>query len=340
MPSIFSRLILLLVIVSSVTACSPPEEKEAPAEKVTVQLKWLHQAQFAGFYVAREKGFFQEENLKVTFLEGGPQIDIAKTLVAGQADFAVMAPEDLLIKRSQGIPLTAVAAIYRRSAVVFLSLPGSNIKRPFDFIGKTVAVAGKEGSVRDFEFQFHALARNLDLDVERMDIVPYDPEFKSFLSKDVDVTATYMTGGLVRLRQKGYQPKVIWPGDYGVHFYSDILVTREEIIQNHPDKVKRFVRASLKGWRKAIGDPEAALAAVMPYARIKDEAVQMGMMEAMLPLVHTGEDRIGWMRRRQWREMIRIMHDQEILPKSFQNTDEVFTMRFLESVYGEEVDRP
>lgn len=109
------------------------------AEPVTVQLKWVHQAQFAGFYVALERGYYTEENLEVRLVPGGRDINIAQAVAGGQADFGVLAAEDILINRNNGLPLKAIATIYRRSAVVFLSKADSGITRPKDFLGKTVA---------------------------------------------------------------------------------------------------------------------------------------------------------------------------------------------------------
>ncbi|MBI9075760.1 MAG: ABC transporter substrate-binding protein [Desulfatibacillum sp.] len=116
----FRKIGCIFLAALALVGCGKTEEKPAP-DKVAVQLKWVHQAQFAGFYVAKERGFYADENLEVTFLEGGGGIDIAQSVVSGNALFGVMAPEDLLIKRAQGEPLKALAAIYRRSAVVYVS---------------------------------------------------------------------------------------------------------------------------------------------------------------------------------------------------------------------------
>jgi NitT/TauT family transport system substrate-binding protein len=82
--------------------CEPSEPKKPPDE-VKLQLKWLHQAQFAGFYMAQEKGYYAKENIKVTFIEGEQGIDIAHRIVSSQADFGVLTPEFIFIKRSQGL---------------------------------------------------------------------------------------------------------------------------------------------------------------------------------------------------------------------------------------------
>jgi NitT/TauT family transport system substrate-binding protein len=322
-------LVWLLIVVA---ACTPTENKKPPDE-VTVQLKWLHQAQFAGFYLAQEKGYYAEEDLKVNFLEGGQGIDLAEPVISGRAAFGAITPEDVIIKRSQGAPLTAIAAIYRRSAVVFVSMADSGIIRPADFPGKTVAAAGTGGAVRDFEFQFFAMMKKLGLDLSRVKLVPYDPEYVAFYKGEVDVTAAFVTGGVIKMRQQGYRLNLIWPGDYGVHFYSDTLVTNESMIRQKPELVTRFLRATLKGWREAVGNPEAAVAITMKYARVPDREFQTAMMESLLPLVHTGENQVGWMTPEAWQEMHRILLEQGLLPGPL-DLNSVYTMRFLETVYG------
>lgn len=332
MKALAWRIGVLLLLFSALAACGRKEEPQSP-EKVTLQLKWVHQAQFAGFYMAREKGFYAEEGLDVSFLEGGNNVDIAQSVLSGAADFGVMSPEDVLIKCSQGEPLLALAAIYRRSAVVYASREGSGIVGPGDFKGKKFAVRGSEGSVRDFELQFQALAKSQALPLSRMELLDYDPSYQGFLDGEVDVTAAYLTGGVIRMRQDGTALNIIWPGDYGVRFYSDVLVATRETASERPGLTERFLRATLKGWEEAIGDPQAAVQATLKYAKIPDPELQTAMMDAQAPLVHTGEDRIGWMKASDWMHMHDILVEQDICP-ALQDVNSVFTIDFLQKAYG------
>lgn len=322
--------ILALLVVAA--ACEPHQEKKAPDE-VTVQLKWVHQAQFAGMYVAQEKGYYAQEGLRVNFLEGGQGVDNAEVVISGRAQFAVTTPEDVLISHSRGVPLQAIAAIYRRSAVVFLAMADSHITRPQDFAGKTVAAGGEGGAARDFEFEFTAMIRRLGLDLSKIKLVPYDPSYTGFMKGDVEVTAAFCTAGLIFLREKGLKLNLIWPCDYGIHFYSDTLVATDETITNHPDLVTRFLRATLRGWREAIQNYQEAVAITLQYARVKDPKYQTAMMEGLLPLVHTGEDHIGWMRTEVWQDMYDILWEEHILDAPFE-VNRAYTMRFLEEIHG------
>jgi NitT/TauT family transport system substrate-binding protein len=305
---------------------------DAAAKRLAVQLKWVHQAQFAGFYVALEKGYYSAEDLAVKLIPGGNTVDIANIMADGKADFAVISPEEIIIRRSRGLPLKAIAAIYRRSAVVYLAMPGSGIARPVDFLGKTVAAAGRQGGASEFEFQLMAMMRNLSLDASRLTIVPYDPEYEGFCNGSVDITGAYTTGGLIKIRQKGYRPAIIWPGDYRVRFYSDTLTTTDRMIADRPQQVLQFLRATLKGWQAALDDRSATLDIVLKYALIKDRTLQAEMFDAMLPLVYTGEDSIGWMQPGAWREMHRVLVEQGIIEKPLDPVDQLYAMHFLEDI--------
>jgi NitT/TauT family transport system substrate-binding protein len=317
------------LLLIAVFACEPQQAKRTPDE-VTLQLKWVHLPQFAGFYMAQEKGYYAQENIKVTFLEGGQGINNVLNVTSGKADFGVLSPEDILMKRSQGESLTSLAAIYRRSAVVFVAMGDSGIVRPSDFTGKTVAIRYEQ---RDFDLQFYAMMKKLGLGSAKLKIVNFDPNYVAFYKGEVDVTAAFATGGLIKMRQKGLKLNLIWPSDFGIHFYSDTLATTDRLISEKPDLVSRFLRATLRGWQDAIEDYRQAVAVTMKYSQIKDQELQTAMMEAMLPLVHTGEDRIGWMKPERWQGMYQILFEQRLLARPF-DVSQAYTLQFLKEIYG------
>jgi NitT/TauT family transport system substrate-binding protein len=308
----------------------------AAEARIKVQLKWIHQAQFAGFYMALERGYYADEGLDVVLVPGGNKVDRVRAIASGMVDVAVLSPEDIIIKRSHGVPLKAIAAIYRRSAVVYLSRKGSGIHRPEDFVGKTIAAIDPHGSLRDFQFQLKAMMKNLGIGVEGLKLVPYDPAYTGFLEGTVDITAAYITGGLVMIKQKGRSPNLIWPGDYRVRFYSDTLATTDQMIAQQPDRISRFLRATLKGWKTAIGDPAATVDIVLKHALVKDRQLQTAMFDAMIPLVHTGEDNIGWMDANTWQEMHRVFVEQGIIDMPLNPIEQLYTMRFLNRILKDE----
>ena len=326
-----TRIFTLLLLVFALLAACRPQEVKKPPDEVTVQLKWVHQATYGGFYLAQERGHYAEENIEVTFVEGGPGVDVLEQVVSGGADFGVGAPETILTQRSQEKPIVAIATIYRRSPAVFVALAGSGIERPADFLGRTVAAAG----ITEYELQLKAMLNKLGLDINQVEVVPHSYDLTRLYEGEVDITAIYSTGGLIRLRQTGYQVNLIWPSDYGVHMYGDSLITTDQMIAENPDLVTRFLRATLRGWREAIEDPEAAAAITLNYAKETDPELQAQMIEASLPLIHTGEDHIGWMRAEVWQGMHDILLEQGLLAGPVE-LESVYTMEFLREIYGGE----
>ncbi len=157
-------IVTLLLILLIFNACIPA--KEAPPDQVTVQLKWVHQAQFAGFYAAEAQGFYAEENIAVIFVPGGVGIDIFEGVSNGDTTFSVVGADSLLVERANGLPVTAIATIYRVNPFVLVAFADSGISSPRDFIGKTVALSGGYDTV-----QFQAMLTNLGIDPSEINIV-------------------------------------------------------------------------------------------------------------------------------------------------------------------------
>ncbi len=130
----------------------------------------------------------------------------------------------------------------------------------------------------------------------------------------------------------GYDVNLIWPSDYGVHFYSDTLFTTDSIIAEKPDVVTGFTRAVLNGYRDAVGDTGLAVQAKLKYAKDSDRDTQTKMMQASVPLIHTGEYYIGWMNAGVWDSMNKMLTNQGLLINPVV-TGSVYTMEFLEKIY-------
>ena len=181
-----------------------------PPDAVTLQLKGMHQAEFAGFYIAQEKGYYSQENINVTFLEGEKDLAIVQKVVYERADFAVIAPESVLTARSQGQPITAIAAIYRQSPIVYVARSDSGIVRPGDFMGKTVATLDASGSQQDLQLQFQVMMKRLGLDISKVKLIAWDPVNTTFYDGEADITSCYSSAGLIEMRQKGIKLNLIF----------------------------------------------------------------------------------------------------------------------------------
>ena len=330
----YSQLLSLIILAAALTlllaGCGAPIETTPEPTNVNVQLKWLHQAQFAGFYVAQAQGLYAQEGLAVNFLEGGPGIEIAERVLSGEADFGVIAPEKLLQARDQGKPLVAVGVTYRRNPFVLVSLPESGIQHPQDLLGKTVAVGGLDG-----EIQLSAMMYKLGLDLDQVEIVSWGPDLSPFWEGEIDVTPAFAAGSLIPILEKEPDVNLIWPIDYGIHFYSDTIITSEAMIESQPDVVLGFLKASLAGHRFVVENPQEAVDLSLPFIPGAEAREQALMVESSLPMIHTGLGPIGWMDAQEWGHM----HDTLLLENIINNSldlETVYNPQFLEAIYGEQ----
>jgi len=316
--------ILSLAAVLSLAGCAPPPTP-LPTP-ITVQLAWTHQAQFAGLYAAESNGLYAAEGLAVSFVEGGVEVDKLAPVLAGTAQFGVASADELILARSQGLPVRALATIFRRSPIIFVSDAKLNFTRPQDFVGKTIRVSANVVAT------LRAMMAWVGIGPDQYTVVYLPSDLALFDSGDVPVWGIFSSSFGVTLKQAGYQLNTVYPDDYGVHFYGDTLFTTDAYAAAHADQVLRFVRASLAGWTYAIENPEAMPAVVQQYAPAADPAIEDAQMLANLPLVNTGEDHIGWMKPDAWAAMAVTLRTQGVLTQTLDVT-QVYTLQYLEEIY-------
>ena len=220
-------------------------------EPVSLQLKWTHQFQFAGYYAALEKGFYEEEGLDVTLLEGGHREQIpVKAVVEGQATYGLAASE-LLLWRLKGDPVVALASVFQHSAAVVLVREDSSISTPQDFAGHRLEMGHKCNDA-----ELWAMIQAEGLKPDHFTRVPSTFVPDNLIAGRVDAVSAYATNQPFLLRTKKIPYRVIRPLQYGIDFYGDTLFTTEAEVREHPDRVRRIVRASMKGWRYAFDHPD------------------------------------------------------------------------------------
>lgn len=323
----FLSALLLLGIVLGFPACAPAAIPAPALTPVTLQLKFDPGAQFAGFYAAIQNGYYRDEGLDVTPLPGSVNIDVLQTVLDGKAHFGVAGAIELIPARANGEPLRAIGTIFRRNPNVFFSLSTSGITRPQDFVGKKIR------SVSDMPLMLHAVAARVGIRPDQYTEMNLPPDVVSFATGEVPVWGGYSTGLLLLVRQAGYDVNIIYPDDYGVHFYGDTVFTTDKVIAENPGLVLRFLRASLKGWTYAVENPAPMGPIVVKYMASGDAALESAKMAASIPLVNTGEDYVGWMRPDIWSGMESTLRAQGILTKTLHLT-KVYTTDFLREIYN------
>ena len=316
---------LFFVLLAALNGC----QRAAPAPKltpVTVQLAWTHQAQFAGFYASEQNGYYAAEGLAVTFVEGGPGLDVIQAALSGTAQFSIAAADVFLIARSEGKPVSAIAVIYRRSPRVYMALAGSGITRPQDFVGKTISVNAPA------RVPFEAMMKRIGIQPDKYTLVDSTSDLTSFYSGEVQVRSVYLTNEVLTVRAAGYDVNIIYPDDYGIHNYGDTLIATDDLIAAQPDLVQRFLRAALKGWTFAVENPAQVGALVQKYNATAGATLETAKMTASLPLVNTGEDHIGWMKSEIWAGMEKTLREQRAITAPVDVT-QVYTLQFLREIY-------
>ena len=219
-------------------------------EKITLQLNWLHQFQFAGYYAAKEKGFYSELGLDVEIKPRDINIDNVQQVINNEAQYGV-ADSILFLYKSRNEPVVIISPILQHSPSVLVSLKSSEINSPYDLNNKDVLFYEKDLD------GFTILAMLQDLDIKPNFI--RKREFQDYLklvNNEISASPMYLSNELFYFRKNNIDVNIINPIHYGFDLYGDILFTNESELKNHPLRVENFKKATLKGWEYALNNKE------------------------------------------------------------------------------------
>jgi len=267
------------------TAPAVAAKPSGPADKVKLQLKWVPQAQFAGYFVALDKGYYKDENLDVEILPGGPDIVSEQQVVNGQADFGIDWVASFLAFRDKGLPLVDISQVYQSSGLMLISKKSTGINKAEDLKGKSVGVwyGGNE-------FEFLALMDKLGYDPDKdLNVIKQGFTMDPFLAGQMEAASAMTYNEYQVVLESGLKAddlNILRYNDEGVGMLEDNLFTSETMVKTKPDLVQRFVRASLKGWQSAIDDQKFAVDTVMTRLMGFDPA-DVGMLQ------YAGEQDLG-----------------------------------------------
>ena len=237
------------------------------ADKVTLQLKWVTQAQFAGYYVANEKGFYKEENLDVEIKPGGPDIAPAQVLAGGGADVILDWMPSALATREKGLPIVNIAQPFKSSGMMLTCRKDSGIKSPTDFKGKTLGV-WFFGNEYPFLSWMSKLGIKTDGSANGVKVLKQGFNVDPILQKQADCVSTMTYNEYWQIIDAGIPANelvVFKYEDQGVATLEDGIYVHEEKLKDSKfvEKMVRFVRASMKGWKYAEANPDEAAGIVL-----------------------------------------------------------------------------
>ncbi|MBB4063221.1 ABC transporter substrate-binding protein [Gellertiella hungarica] len=237
------------------------------ADKVTLQLKWVTQAQFAGYYVAKDKGFYEEEGLDVEIKPGGPDVSPTQVLAGGGADVIVNWMPDALANREKGLPLVNIAQPFKTSGMMLTCLKETGVKSPADFKGKTLGV-WFFGNEYPFLSWMGKLGLSTEGGADGVTVLKQGFNVDPLLQKQAACISTMTYNEYWQVIDAGIKPEDLVTFKYedqGVATLEDGLYVMEDKLKDQAfkDKMVKFVRASMKGWKYAEQNPDEAAGIVL-----------------------------------------------------------------------------
>ncbi|MDX1742919.1 MAG: ABC transporter substrate-binding protein [Ruegeria sp.] len=256
------------LLSGAIAAFSLAASTALAADEVTLQLKWVTQAQFAGYYVAKDKGFYEEEGLDVTILPGGPDIAPTQVIAGGGADVTVEWMPAALAAREKGLPLVNIAQPFKSSGMMLTCWKDAGISSPEDLKNRTLGVwfFGNE-------FPFMSWMSQLGIDTSGksengVEVLKQGFNVDPLLQRQADCISTMTYNEYWQVIDAGVSPDELVTFKYeeqGVATLEDGLYVLEENLSDEAfvDRMERFVRASMKGWKYAEENPDEAAEIVL-----------------------------------------------------------------------------
>ena len=282
---------LFIFCMLFLTACQKDEKTEKENINVTLRLQWMLQSQFAGYIVAKDKGYYEAEGLNVNIEEGGYGKDCITTVKEGAEEFGI----SKLINFANENNLISIAQIMKDSGLIYISKKEKNINSPKDLIGKKVGLwfVGNE-------VPFYAYLDKNKISKADMKMVRQDWDMKQFEEDKIDIASAMRFNELILLFEKGKYNvddiNIIDLKKEGINFPGESIFTNKEYYRKNPEICRKFVRASLKGWRYAIENPNKAVDIVMKYDKEKrlNTSHEKKQILEIMKLINSDKYKLGY----------------------------------------------
>lgn len=303
---------LLIFFFASLTVA----KSSHASTKIEVQLRWYHQFQFAGYYAAKIKGFYENAGLEVELIEGSPEINLTQFVLEKPNRYSIAATK-LLVDRAQGNPVVVVSSLFQHAAEVLITLD-PKIRRPSDLVGKRVMIrSGNSFNSPGFRAMVQADGASPD-DVKWLTHTWKDSDL---ISGKVDAMSGYLSTEVTRLKKKGHSPHIFDPLDSRIDFYGDLLFTSEETIKSDPSAVRAFVHATHEGWRYAFDHPVEMIDYILELPSVKPRGLNRELLEIEATetrrLVEPDLVELGYSNEWRWSRIVEIYKKYGQLPEKF-----------------------
>lgn len=283
-------------------------ESAPTLDPVRLQLKWTHQFQFAGYYAAVAQGYYRDAGLDVSLIEAKPGVDAAHVVLSGGAEFGV-GTSDAILLRGQGEPVVVLASIFQHSPLILLAPRGRGVDDLHGLHDKPVMI--EPGSAELF-----AYFKREGVDPATLRIERHTFDVADLLSGRVAAMSAYQADEPFFLKRAHVDYLTFTPRAGGIDFYGDNLITTEAQIREHPDRVRAFRTASLKGWDYALAHPEEMIDLILArYPSTKDRAHLEFEATQVAQLMHPGLIETGHMNPGRWADMIKTYEEFGMLAR-------------------------
>jgi len=262
-----------------------PTAQAGNLDKVSLQLQWKHQFEFAGFYAAKEKGFYKEAGLDVDLIEFKDGVSILEDVVEGKATYGV-GYSSLIAEYLQGKPVILLANFLKRSPIAIVAQP--HLKSPKDLAGKKVMGVGD--TIGDISLLM--MLKKFGLAPDEFEVVPPSYTIEPFVKNEVDAMVVFTTNELYQIEKSGKKYTLFNPSIYGAEYYDVNLFTSRLEAENHPDRVRKFRDASIKGWKYALNNPDEIITIIKQKYDSQKKSVEALKFEseqiaqAVMPKIH------------------------------------------------------
>jgi ABC-type nitrate/sulfonate/bicarbonate transport system substrate-binding protein len=245
-----SRIAVAAAGPSPVGAAQSARAASPAPVRAAVQFGWVKTVEFAGSFIADDKGYYKAEGLEIEMLSGGPGIDVVTAVVSGKALFGCGTGSQILAKaRDRGAPIKIIGVLYQKSPLAILSLKAKPVRTPQDLLGKRVGVAAADTIPWETW-----LALN-HLDASKIARVPVQFDPAPLVTGQVDAFLSFATEQPVELQVQGVPVEFFLLADYGYTSYSGAYYVLEDTLRTRREDVVRFLRAEIRGWQDDIANP-------------------------------------------------------------------------------------
>ncbi|MBV7537242.1 PAS domain S-box protein [Duganella sp. sic0402] len=279
------------------------------AEQVTIQLKWQHQFQFAGYYAAQDQGYYRDAGLDVTLREARPGSDPLQAVMQGQAQYGV-GNTTLLLARGIGQPVVVLASIFQHS--------GAALLRRIEADGKPRPWTGARLMIAPNNEELTVFLKKQGVRMDTLYQVAHSYQVDDLVDGKVDAMSAYSTEAPYLLDRRNLRYELLSPRAHGLDFYGDVLYTTESELREHPARAQALRAATLRGWEYAMRHPgEIADLIRARYPERKSREHLMFESQAIVPLLEQPLIELGYSNPERWRAIASAYAEQGMLPGKF-----------------------